>query len=769
MNDGINKNQFMKKQLITFVLCVFNLISTAQVYRAEKQLSPGTTNQSYLNFAKSLKGKFYYLDQKAINKYENGILSKYPRCPKISSFGHYDTVLMHDLEEFQGNIYIASYYRFKVGSDSFGVCFFDGTSWKAVNGTKGLQVTKLCAAGNFLYIADNNGDLYKLDASGTLTKINSKKRYSHLSIMPFNKTEIIWVDTSRIYKYNGTNFDSIPNKYKGYNKNSISDHDSEVYVSHDVYLYKIDKSFKIELLDSGLFQIHRQLIGKIGNYIYTKYYISSWNFEVYDLNAKKFIDVLTITNDYVFSSYGKIYTHNYDISIKGTARIFELTEGVLLEGNIYDDFNKNCSKNKGENPKQKLKLTISNGTETRLVVTNDTGYFRTTVVPGDYDVDVIKKYTNTRYDSCGGNKTFSLGKTYKLDIPYRYDYPKKDIGVAMISERGFLGTRGFSEKYALVYENFGSTTENLILNLEYPDSLTLKSSSANPKSHVGRKLTFEVNNLKKEESGKINLIFEIHAKKQLNSPIIFIYYTDNKANDLDTSNNRDTLKLRTVAAIDPNLKESYPQGYVKNPVTKIKYHIHFQNEGNYYATRVVVVDTFEEKLPLTKLQMIGTKHPYTLRVENGNVLIWEFDNIQLMPKSTDEYGSRGYINFEVPLYKPLKIGETIKNRAHIYFDYEDPLATPYAIVGVGIDPNSISGSPVRMKGIKIFPNPALDQVTIEGNNSLEAINIFNCKGELVFSESSPNNSIEISTGKWASGLYFIVIPKTGVNFRLLKL
>ena len=759
----------MKKLIFTQILCLLAWFGNAQVYRAEKQLSPGTTNQSYLNFAKSLKGKFYYLDQKEINKYENGILSKYPRCPKISSFGQYDTVLMHDLEEFQGNIYIASYYRFKIGSDSFGVCFFDGTSWKAVTGTKGLQVMTLCAAGNFLYIADNSGDLYKLDASGKLTKINSKKRYSHMSILPFNKTEIIWVDTTRIYKYNGTNFDSIPNKYKGYNKNSISDQDSNVYVSDDVYLYKIDKSFKIELLDSGLFQIHRQLIGKVGNYIYTKYYISSWNFEVYDLTTKKFIDVLTIANDYVFSSYGKIYTHNYDFSINGTAKIFELTEGVLLEGNIYDDFNKNCSKNKGENPKQKLKLTLSNGTETRLVMANDTGYFRTTVVPGNYDVNVIKKYTNTRYDSCGGNKTFSLGKTYKIDIPYRYDYPKKDIGISMISELGFLGRRGFSEKYALVYENFGSTTENLNLTLEYPDSLTYKSSSINPKSHVGRKLTFEVNNLKREESGKINLVFEINAKKQLNSSIRFISYTDNKANDLDTSNNRDTLKLRTVAAIDPNVKESYPQGYVKNPVTKIKYHIQFQNEGNYYATRVVVVDTFDGKLPLTKLQMIGTKHPYTLRVENGNVLIWEFDNINLMPKSKDEYASRGYISFEAPLSKPLNIGESVKNRAHIYFDYEDPLPTPYAIVGVGIDPNSISGSTYKMKGIKIFPNPALDKVTIEGSNSLETINIFNSKGELVYSESSPNNSTEISTHKWASGLYFIVIPKTGINFKLLKL
>ena len=75
------------------------------------------------------------------------------------------------------------------------------------------------------------------------------------------------------------------------------------------------------------------------------------------------------------------------------------------------------------------------------------------------------------------------------------------------------------------------------------------------------------------------LKFHINAKKQLNSAIRFIAYTDAITNDLDTSNNRDTLDLKTVAAIDPNLKESYPDGFVKNPVSKIKYHIQFQNEG----------------------------------------------------------------------------------------------------------------------------------------------------------------------------------------------
>jgi len=762
----------MKKIIATNLLCIITLFTSAQVYKAEKQLSPGTTNEHSLSFAKSLKGKFYYLDQKAIHKYDKGILFNYPRCPKISSFGLYDTVLVNDIEEFQGDLYVSSYYRFKVGADSFGVCFFDGTNWKPLSGTKNMRVLRICASGNFLYLEDIFNKLYKLDKLGNFTTIKTDNYYNK-RLLPFNKTEIVWVDSIYIFKYNGSTFDSISSKYNGSIKYSISDGDSDVYVSSGKYLYKIDNSFSIQLLNSswpinGDSTINRELIGKVDNYLLTRYFKGGWKFEVFDLSTKKFINLLTIANNFVYCSYNKVYTHNFDYSTGGRVKVYELTDGILVEGTLFEDLNKNCVKNKGENPKLQSMVTLSNGTETRLALANDTGYFKTSILPGNYTLKVEKKHTQTIYDSCGGNKTFSLGKTYKMDIPYRFDYPKKDIGISIISELGFLGRRGFSEKYALVYQNFGSTTENLMLTLEYPDSLKYVSSSANPKSHVGRQLTFEVNNVKKEESGKINLVFEIHAKKQLNSSILFIAYTDKITNDLDSSNNRDTLKLKTVAAIDPNIKESYPEGYVQHPVSKIRYHIQFQNEGNYYATRVVVVDTFDGKLPLTKIQMIGTKHPYTLRVENGNVLIWEFDNIQLMPKSMDEYGSRGYISFEAPLYKPLNIGESVKNRAHIYFDFEDPLPTPYAIVGVGKEPNTVKPIVSSKHSISVFPNPSKEQFNIQAEGQIGSIKVVDMMGRLILSQRIQNAEQILEAGHWSKGIYILHFEDKGISMKLVK-
>jgi hypothetical protein len=53
----------MKRSLLTTIFCLVSLSAMTQVYKAAKQLSPGTTNEHYLAFAKSVKGKFYYMDQ----------------------------------------------------------------------------------------------------------------------------------------------------------------------------------------------------------------------------------------------------------------------------------------------------------------------------------------------------------------------------------------------------------------------------------------------------------------------------------------------------------------------------------------------------------------------------------------------------------------------------------------------------------------------------------------------------------------------------------
>ncbi len=758
----------MKKILFSGLIIFFSGVAFGQIYKAEKQLSPGTTDEFELPFTKSINGKFYYQNKKAIHKYENGILAKYPDCPKQWRFG--DTMVINDIEEFDGNLYIASQYDFKVGTDSFGVCYFDGISWKGLSTSKGLTAYQLCAAGNYLYMSTDQGDLCKIDKLGNKTRIGDLKRFGYPQMEQYQKTNIVWQGSYYVFRYDGTHWDSVKSRTAGNFKQQISDSDSDVYMRSDNYLFKLNKSFQIEMLDSALTTSYSELIGVLDNHIY--YYVRDFNgYKMKALNLKtiKTSDVIHLENIYsAKASFNKMYTNSYDYSAKGRAKIFEVVDGVMVQGKIFDDKNLNCKRDAGENPFPKLKVTYTDGTNTFLSYADDTGYYKISVIPGNFTVNVEKKYSKTMHDSCGGAKSFSYGNSYFVDIPYRIFNNIKDIGAVLIADIGFFARRGFTEKYNVVYQNYASTTENFTIELEYPDSVTFISSTLSPSSHVGRKLTFVVNSVKRCETGKFGLQFEIHAKKQLNSIIVFKCITYSKTNDADSSNNEDILKQTIRAAIDPNIKQSSPEGYVVTPVSKIRYHIQFQNEGNHAASRVVVVDTIDGRLPIKKLQMIGCKHSYTLRVENGNVLIWEFDNINLLPKTDGEEESRGYIIFEAPLTKPLKIGESVLNRAHIYFDYEDPLPTPFSMVAVGSDPNGINPITNKQQKIKIYPNPANQQFTLEGESKLGNVSVFNSVGVQVFNKQISNSYETINTENWANGIYVVRFWDKGFSLKIIK-
>lgn len=758
----------MKTQLFTILFCVVGLRANSQIYKAEKQLSPGTSDEYVLPFSKSINGKFYYQNKKAVHKYENGILAKYPDCPKQWMFG--DTVLLSDIEEFDGNLYISSQYDFKIGTDSFGVCYFDGTAWKGLASSQGLTAYQLCAAGNYLYILTEQGDLYKIDKSGNKTKIGDLQRFWYPQMVRYQKTNIVWQDSFHVFKYDGTHWDSVKSRKPGTYKQQISDSDSDVYMRCDNYLFKLNKSFQIEMLDSALTISYSQLIGVLDNHIYYFVYdINGYQTKAFNLKTKKTSDVISLEYNYsTRASYNKMYTHSYDYSAKGRAKIFEVVDGVMVQGNVFEDKNLNCKRDAGENPFPKLKVTYTDGTNTFLSYADDTGYYKISVIPGNFTVNVEKNYLKTMHDSCGGTKSFNSGKSYLVDVPYRIINNIKDIGATITADIGFVARRGFTEKYNIFYENYASTTENFTIELEYPDSVTFVSTTLSPSSHVGKKLTFVVNNVKRFENGKFGLQFEIHAKKKLNSIISFSCITYSKTNDVDSSNNIDTLKQTIRAAIDPNIKQSSPEGYVETPVSKIRYHIQFQNEGNHAASRVVVVDTIDGRLPIRKLQMIGCKHPYTLRVENGNVLIWEFDNINLLPKTDGEEASKGYIIFEAPLSKPLQIGERVLNRAHIYFDYEDPLPTPFSLVAVGSDPNGIKPIANKQQNIKIYPNPANQQFTLEGETKLGNVSVFNSVGVQVFNKQVSDSYETINTENWANGIYVVRFWDKGFSLKVIK-
>ena len=155
--------------------------------------------------------------------------------------------------------------------------------------------------------------------------------------------------------------------------------------------------------------------------------------------------------------------------------------------------------------------------------------------------------------------------------------------------------------------------------------------------------------------------------------------------------------LPITDSFDPNDKLVLPAGITSEHLTafgqELEYTIRFQNTGNDYAYRVVLVDTLSDKLDVSTLRVAGASHPYKFTVSGKGrpVLTWTFDNINLPDSARDQAGSNGFVKFTIKPLEGLPEGTRLENSADIFFDYNPPVRTNTVFNTLGVLPTVVSG------------------------------------------------------------------------------
>ena len=70
----------------------------------------------------------------------------------------------------------------------------------------------------------------------------------------------------------------------------------------------------------------------------------------------------------------------------------------------------------------------------------------------------------------------------------------------------------------------------------------------------------------------------------------------------------------------------------------------------------------------------------------------------------------------------------------------------------------------------VYPNPVSDKLTVEAQEALGTVEIYNLMGALVYSQKDCANKVEINTSDLQSGVYFIRLTndKTSETRRFVK-
>ena len=274
-------------------------------------------------------------------------------------------------------------------------------------------------------------------------------------------------------------------------------------------------------------------------------------------------------------------------------------------------------------------------------------------------------------------------------------------------------------------------------------------------------------------------------------------------NDDDLSDNQYTLKSQIVGSFDPNDKQVEPQTLPDSRLDSnaLRYVIRFQNTGNFPASFVIIRDTLPAGLNAASLQVTDASHPFSWRLSGEGMLEVRFDPIDLPDSISSEPASHGYVAFSVRAQPWLTDGDSVLNRAAIYFDYNPPVITNDARLTVLVDfdndgfsfpddcddqnpainpaaldiPNNgidedcdgqDAVSAVQAPAVfplRLAPNPARDRLQLQFERPESGVlELHSAEGRLLLSQPLSNCTVwEMAVGGYARGIYTVRFRSEG--------
>ena len=126
----------------------------------------------------------------------------------------------------------------------------------------------------------------------------------------------------------------------------------------------------------------------------------------------------------------------------------------------------------------------------------------------------------------------------------------------------------------------------------------------------------------------------------------------------------------------------------------------------------------------------------------------------------DEEKSKGYLVFEANVRGDLRVGDSIRNKAYIYFDYNEPIITNYAVItrveenGNGTSVNQVLS---QFNTIEVYPNPTNNVLNIKNlKNEIVNFEVFNSQGQSVLKHHlNLSDTYLLNCESLSKGIYFI--------------
>ncbi|MFZ1527870.1 MAG: hypothetical protein WAT19_03910 [Ferruginibacter sp.] len=238
---------------------------------------------------------------------------------------------------------------------------------------------------------------------------------------------------------------------------------------------------------------------------------------------------------------------------------------------------------------------------------------------------------------------------------------------------------GFPVLYQLIYRNKGNTILNGTAALHYDNNKMNFDSAATPvTAQTPGSLQWTYSNLQPFESRSTYVFFTVLAPPVNNNgdTLVLMATVDPLVADETPADNSFTLQRVINGSFDPNDKQCLqgPELHISKVGEYLHYLVRFQNEGTDTAFNITVRDTLSAKYEWGSAVFTGSSHFCDVTLKD-NQFSFFFKDILLPHKTVNEPASHGWIAYKIKPSSTVAVGDTLANKASIYFDFNLPVVT----------------------------------------------------------------------------------------------
>lgn len=451
-----------------------------------------------------------------------------------------------------------------------------------------------------------------------------------------------------------------------------------------------------------------------------------------------------------------------------------------ISGKTYVDNYSNCLQDNGETGFQHVKMKLyENGNLQQQTLTNQAGQYSFNTNLGNYDIAVDT--TNLPFSvSCPLSNLIQTSLTPADSMQYNKDFalnckPGFDIGAtSIVQDSGRFKPGNFvkviahlgdiSNLYGL--HCAGGVSGQVIITINGPTVFASVPNGALIPSIQNNVLTYTI-----ADFGLVDFYNDFQFRcltdttAAIGSEVCFDILVTPVNGDNNGINNTLNYCFNIVNSYDPNDKLVYPSGNILPSQEYLTYTVNFQNTGNASADHIYIMDTISNLLDIESFEVLATSHSMQLQITN-NIVRFNFANINLPDSNSNEPASHGYVQYRIKLKNSVVIGDSIKNTAFIFFDFNAAIVTNTTVNEVSLLTNN-QENPELIETVVVYPNPTKDILYIAysgaNKNFYNTITIYDAMGTQVFSLKN-RNSDSINISALANGLYFIEIGNKKLRF-----